>query len=53
MKRRIVLVSYVEPLNEARTPLVDFFRILLGLLRGAALGEMLVPRESGMRYGIG
>ncbi len=31
VKRRIVLLSYVEPLNEARTPLVDFFRILLDL----------------------
>ena len=33
VKRRIVLLSYVEPLNEARTPLVDLFRILLETLR--------------------
>ncbi len=28
-KRRIVLVPYGEPLSDARTPLADFFRILL------------------------
>jgi hypothetical protein len=28
-KRRIVLLPYGEPLNDARTPLADFFRILL------------------------
>ena len=29
-KRRIVLLRYGEPLSDARTPLADFFRILLG-----------------------
>jgi hypothetical protein len=28
-KRRIVLLPYGEVLNDARTPLADFFRILL------------------------
>ena len=31
-KTRIVLVPYGERLNDARTPLADFFRILLGPL---------------------
>ena len=33
-KRRIVLVPYGEPLSDARTPLADFFRILLERLAG-------------------
>ncbi|WHZ13684.1 MAG: hypothetical protein OJF52_000518 [Nitrospira sp.] len=28
-KRRRILFRYVEPLSEARTPLADFFSILL------------------------
>ena len=33
-KGRIVLVQYGESLRDARTPLADFFRILLGLEAG-------------------
>ena len=35
-KWRIVLVPYGEPLSDARTPLADFFRILLGLSHGSS-----------------
>ncbi|HRC44134.1 MAG TPA: hypothetical protein PLT27_08795, partial [Nitrospira sp.] len=31
-KGRIVLLRYGEPLSDGRTPLADFFRILLGRL---------------------
>ena len=41
-KRRIVLGPYGEPLSAARTPLADFFRILL---------LIHLPRE--VRYGEG
>ncbi len=33
---RIVLLRYGEPLSDARTPLADFFRILLG-------GPLILP----------
>ncbi len=60
-KRRIVLLPYGESLNDARTPLADFFRILLDVapLRSSELtirsihGE-LFARSSGKEnlYGI-
>ncbi len=52
-KRRIVLVPYGEPLSDARTPLADFFRILLeqnapGVRAGQRLSrEIPVDQENG------
>ncbi len=52
-KRRIVLVPYGEPLSDARTPLADFFRILLeqnapGVRAGQRPGrEIPVDQENG------
>ena len=37
-KERIVLAPYGEPLSAARTPLADFFRILLGRPPGGDRG---------------
>ncbi len=45
-KRRIVLVPYGEPLSDARTPLADFFRILLEA-NGSFLPARPEPAETG------
>ncbi|MDZ4856475.1 MAG: hypothetical protein SGJ26_16745, partial [Nitrospirota bacterium] len=41
-------LRYVEPLSDARTPLADFFSILLG----ASLGEEAILADSGRAGGI-
>ena len=40
-KRRIVLAPYGEPLSAARTPLADFFRILLERSDDAARSDRI------------
>ena len=42
-KWRIVLVPYGEPLSDARTPLADFFRILLLLAGGWVYSALVEP----------
>jgi hypothetical protein len=47
VKTRVVPSGYVEGLNDARTPLVDFFSILLdwsfpGRVKGIVIDQVLV-----------
>ena len=45
-KGRIVLLWYGEPLSDARTPLADFFRILLTLAGGWVYSALVEPRAT-------
>jgi len=49
-KRRIVLVPYGEPLSDARTPLADVFRILLGALHNVVIIDRVVRSQTWCVY---